>query len=100
MTTKQQLAKKGELEKTFQGTISSKRQITIPAEAFRQLRLQPGDKVAIQVRDGQLHLTPAASDFEAITRQHISSGGSARDAYQEVREMRGWTEYDDEAQQE
>ncbi|QFP77192.1 AbrB/MazE/SpoVT family DNA-binding domain-containing protein [Deinococcus sp. AJ005] len=84
----------------FQGTVSSKRQITIPAEAFRQLRLQPGDKVAIEVRDGQLHLTPTATDFEALTRQHIGSGGQAQDATKEVREMRGWTEYEDEAPQE
>ncbi|WP_175607338.1 AbrB/MazE/SpoVT family DNA-binding domain-containing protein [Deinococcus marmoris] len=99
MTTKQAATKPGELENTFEGTISSKRQITIPAEAFRQLRLQPGDKVAIQVRNGQLHLIPAANDFEALTRQHVSHGGPPRDAYQEIRELRGWTE-DDEAQQE
>lgn len=78
--------------------MSSKRQITIPAEAFRQLRLQPGDKVAIEIRDGGLRLTPAATDFEALTRQHIGSGGPARDAVKEVRETRGWAEY--EAQEE
>ena len=84
--------------KTFQGTVSSKRQVTIPAEAFRQLRLQPGDTVTFQVSGGQLHLTPAANDFEAVTRQHFSLAGSPGDATQELRESRGWAEY--EAQEE
>ncbi|PNY80383.1 AbrB/MazE/SpoVT family DNA-binding domain-containing protein [Deinococcus koreensis] len=85
MTTKQK-----EPSKIYTGTVSSKRQITIPAEAFRALRLEPGDRVTIEVSGGQLHLTPAPSDFEAITRQHFIDDGKPSNAYLEIREARGW----------
>lgn len=83
---------------TFQTTVGSKRQITISAEACRQLSLQPGDKVTMWVRDGQLHLTPAASDFEVVMRQHFGPADFPGDTTQELRDSRGWTEY--EAQKE
>lgn len=94
MTTKQKAP-----SKIYTGTVSSKRQITIPAEAFRELRLQAGDKVTLQVCGGDLRVTPEVSDFEAITRQFITSGGVPSNAYLGVREMRGWVEYEDGTEQ-
>lgn len=85
MTTKQKPQ-----SKTYEGTVSSKRQITIPAEAFRALRLAPGDKVTIRVSGGELHLKPEPADFEAITRQHMIHDGQPSNAYLEIREARGW----------
>lgn len=87
MTTKQK-----EPSKTFTGTVSSKRQITIPAEAFRALHLQPGDKVTLTLDAGSLRVAPAPVDFRALLDQFQLPPEASRNAAQELREQRGWTD--------
>lgn len=42
------------------GTISSKRQLTIPSRVFRKANLSTGDKVIIQEKDGELIIKKTA----------------------------------------
>ena len=44
---------------TQMATITSKRQLTIPASIFRQLGLQQGQKVVIKVEEGSMKITSA-----------------------------------------
>lgn len=43
---------------TWTATITSKHQLTIPAEAFRKLNLRTGQKLSIHMSDQSLHITP------------------------------------------
>jgi AbrB family looped-hinge helix DNA binding protein len=43
---------------TYEGTITSKRQLTIPAKLFRKLGLYQGEKVHIKEEDGSVVVTP------------------------------------------
>ena len=70
--------------KQITATISPRGQVTIPTEALQALGLQPTDKVAFTINDGQVRLAPASftlesaygsvqpssrlEDFEAISR--------------------------------
>jgi AbrB family looped-hinge helix DNA binding protein len=47
------------------GTLSSKGQITLPAAARRAVGLNPGDRVAIEARDGEI-VVRRARDFFAL----------------------------------
>lgn len=80
--------------RTFEGTVSSKRQITIPAEAFRALHLQPGDRITLTLDGDGLHLTPATPDFAALLQQFQLPPEASRNAAEELREQRGWTDQD------
>ncbi|HSP55158.1 MAG TPA: AbrB/MazE/SpoVT family DNA-binding domain-containing protein [Dehalococcoidia bacterium] len=74
-------------------TLSSKRQITLPAAMVKKLGLEPGDRIAAGLADGTIVLKPRTSDWlERITRPRRPIWGKTKDeidAYiAEVRE--GW----------
>lgn len=48
------------------GTITSKRQLTIPASIFRQIGFQKGQKVLIAVKKGKLQIEPAVKLVEEL----------------------------------
>ena len=45
-------------------TVTTKGQVTIPAEIRRLLEVEPGDKVIFRVREGTVELGPAAMTLE------------------------------------
>ena len=47
-------------------TITSKRQLTLPAKFFKKLNLQSGQKVTIREEGGELILTPAENLVERL----------------------------------
>lgn len=47
-------------------TITSKRQLTIPAKLFKSIGLSTGDKLIIEEKKGSLHLTPAKSLVDTL----------------------------------
>ena len=49
---------------TYTATISSKGQITLPAEIRRSLKLRPGDKITIVKRSGLAEIKPSTYDQE------------------------------------
>lgn len=51
---------------TQMATITSKRQLTIPASIFRQLGLQQGQKVVIKVEEGSMKITSAFKLLENL----------------------------------
>lgn len=75
-------------------TMSSKRQITIPAAVVRELELTPGDKLAVYVQDGDIVLVPQKMDwFEYITTRRPSGiyGKTKEDVDEYIRWVReGW----------
>lgn len=87
--------KQGQSSKTYVGTVSGKRQITIPAELFRALRLQAGAKVSMKVEEGKLQVEAEPLDFDALLKKHQLPPNASRDSVKEVREMRGWTEWEE-----
>ena len=90
MTTKQR-----EPSKTYTGTVSSKRQITIPAEAFRALHLQAGDKVTLTLDGGSLRVAPVPVDFNVLLDQFRLPPEASQNAAEELREQRGWIDEED-----
>jgi antitoxin PrlF len=86
--------------KEILSTVTQRGQVTIPAEVRRLLGTKTGDKVAFQIDDGQVRLTPAKftlesaygsvtpvsrpEDFEAIKEEAL-----AEKAEEVVRELRG-----------
>lgn len=46
---------------TYAATITSKRQITLPAQLFSHLGLKTGQKLSIVARDGEFTMSPAVS---------------------------------------
>lgn len=95
-STKRYSAKQVQPSKTYIGTVSGKRQITIPAELFRALRLQAGAKVSMKVEEGKLQVEAEQPDLVELSRAFMFQGAEGGDSVQQVREMRGWTEEDDE----
>lgn len=49
-------------------TVSDDYQIVIPEDARRALRITPGDRMVLEVRDGCLVLVPEPRDYAAILR--------------------------------
>ncbi len=47
-------------------TLTSKRQLTIPAEIFRKLRLRAGQKLIVREKEGEITLTPALNLVENL----------------------------------
>jgi AbrB family looped-hinge helix DNA binding protein len=47
-------------------TITSKRQLTIPVEIFRQLRLKQGNKVIVSLEDDSIKIVAASSLVEKL----------------------------------
>jgi len=54
--------------------LSSKGQVVLPAEVRRQLRLQQGDPLAVEVRDGTIVLRPVSRRRRYRARRHPVSG--------------------------
>jgi antitoxin PrlF len=48
--------------------LSSKNQITIPAELLRQLGLKPGDDLLVHAEDHRIVIEPAASRLDRLMR--------------------------------
>lgn len=72
-------------------TISSKRQITIPAEICQALDLQPGGRLVVKVEDGKIVLSnPSKSytDLLAGTLQGVY-GKTREDVDEYLRKERG-----------
>jgi AbrB family looped-hinge helix DNA binding protein len=42
--------------------VSTRGQVTIPVELRRELQLEPGDALAMEVREGKLYLRPEGAD--------------------------------------
>ena len=51
---------------TYTGTITSKRQLTIPAELFRRAGLSKGEKVIFNYHNGSLGIESAAALVERL----------------------------------
>ena len=64
-------------------TLSSKHQITLPAALVRQLRLEPGDKLTVQLRDGRIVLRRQPRTPEEWVRRF---SGALKEAYGETAE--------------
>lgn len=47
-------------------TISSKRQLTIPATIFKQAKLKEGQRVLVSLEKGDLKITPAVNLVEEL----------------------------------
>ena len=81
-------------------TISSKYQITLPARLVRELGLQPGDKLAVEVEGGCLVLHPRPKDWVSYTAGSLKGvyGETKDDIDAYLKEVRGsWGTYlDDE----
>lgn len=86
-----------------EGKVSSKYQLTIPAEARAALGIKPGDMVRYEVNEGILNVSVVRPDLGEVLEQlwanhdmaplHEETGGDAA-AY--VREQRGWPDINDE----
>ena len=46
-------------------TMTQRGQVTVPAEVRRLLGLKPRDKVAFEIEDGEVRITPAAYTLES-----------------------------------
>lgn len=56
---------------TMYATLSSKGQITLPAEVRRALGLQPGQRLAVRIEDGHL-VIDAPKDLDSVRAQSRS----------------------------
>lgn len=60
--------------KEILSSVTQRGQVTIPAEVRRLLGTKSGDKVAFQIEDGQVRLTPAKftleSAYGSVTPKH------------------------------
>ena len=57
-------------------TITSKHQLTIPAEVARRVGLKPGEKVIVTVRkDGRIVIERVADGIEALAGSVSATGG-------------------------
>jgi AbrB family looped-hinge helix DNA binding protein len=76
-------------------TISSKYQITLPARLVRELGLQPGDKLAVELEEGRLVLHPRPKDWVSYTYGALKGlyGETKEDVDAYLDELRGeWEE--------
>ena len=83
-------------------TISSKYQITLPARLVRELGLEPGDKLAIEVEEGRLILHPRPKDWVSYTAGSLKGvyGETKEDIDAYLKEVRGsWGTYLDEEEE-
>ncbi|MCH7812287.1 MAG: AbrB/MazE/SpoVT family DNA-binding domain-containing protein [Chloroflexi bacterium] len=80
-------------------TISSKYQITLPARLVRELGLEPGDKLAVELEDGRLILHPRPKDWVSYTAGSMPGyyGKTKEEIDAYLREVRGeWGAYPDD----
>lgn len=84
-------------------TISSKYQITLPARLVRELGLEPGDKLEVELEHGRLVLHPRPKDWLAYTAGSLEGvyGRTKEDIDAYLREVRGsWGTYLDDDEEE
>jgi AbrB family looped-hinge helix DNA binding protein len=84
-------------------TISSKYQITLPARLVRELRLQPGDQLAVEVEHGRFVLHPRPKDWVTYTAGSMPNyyGRTKEEIDAYLKEVRGsWGTYLDEEEEE
>ena len=75
-------------------TLTSKGQITIPAEVRRALGIGPGDKVVVEVSEGRGVILPVGRSFTAFMTglgKEVWEAEGGADAYVE-RERDAWDE--------
>lgn len=80
-------------------TISSKYQITLPARLVREMRLQPGDQLAVEYDQGRLILHPRPKDWVSYTAGSMPGyyGKTKEEIDEYLREVRGsWGTYLDD----
>ena len=85
-----------------QTTSSSKCQIRRPARLVRELGLQPGDKLAVELEDGRLILHPRPKDWVSYTAGSLKGvyGETKEDIDAYLKEVRGsWGTYLDEEEE-
>lgn len=75
---------------TYTATLSSKGQITLPAQIRRSLKLQPGDKITIVKRGDVAELKPSTYDEELgelrkKAQAHMKQHGTWGASWDEVR---------------
>ncbi len=85
------------------GKVSSKYQLTLPAEVRRALGVKPGDTVRYEVEEGELRVSVVRPDIRRVLEElwaghdttplHEELGG---DAVAYVRKQRGWDELNGE----
>lgn len=46
--------------------VSSKRQITLPAEVYKKLGIQPGQKLLLEVQGDKIILSPKVTSYTAL----------------------------------
>ena len=76
-------------------TISSKRQITIPAAMARELAIEPGDKLLVRIRDGTLELRRRPESITDLVSGTLGGlyGRTKEEVDAYIREVReGWDE--------
>lgn len=79
---------------TYTATISSKGQITLPAEIRRSLALNPGDKITIVKHDGSAEIKASSYDAELQelrqrARAHMKRNGTWGTPWEEARNQTG-----------
>lgn len=76
----------------LKGTISAKRQVTLPASVVRELHLKPGDTVEFEVNGTTIQLRPSTPDLAATFAQFEIHGSAetGNDAVAAMRRARGW----------
>jgi AbrB family looped-hinge helix DNA binding protein len=84
--------------RTLRAKVTSKGQITVPAEIRKSLGVKPGDHLRFEQLEGSIHLVrddeeSVFEQFRGIGNPGIGSGREAVMAY--MREVRGHDEYDD-----
>ena len=83
-------------------TLSSKYQITLPARLVRELGLQPGDKLAVELVEGRLVLHPRPKDWLSYVAGSMPGyyGKTKEEIDAYLREVRGdWGTYLDEGEE-
>ena len=82
------------MKTTAIATLSSKRQITIPASLAKQLELEAGMKLIVELGDDHLILTPQPENFTdaLIGSTKNLYGETPEDVNKYLREERAWYE--------
>lgn len=86
----------------LEGKVSSKYQLTLPAEVRKALGIKPGDTVRYRIEGERLAIAVVRPDIDRLLTDFLAShdlsalhGEVGQDAVAYVRQLRGW-EDDDE----
>jgi AbrB family looped-hinge helix DNA binding protein len=64
----------------FQAIVGTKGQVVIPVAARRELGIKPGQRVAIKVQSGSVHMRPLPDDLIASLTGRFADGPSLTEA--------------------